>query len=71
MVFKHNNIIVVHRIVNVSTKNDLYYFNTKGDANDKQDNFEIKEKEIIGKVDYIIKFIGYPTVWINEMFRKE
>lgn len=71
VVFKHNNIIVVHRIVNVSTKNDLYYFNTKGDANDKQDNFEIKEKEIIGKVDYVIKYIGYPTIWINEMFRKE
>ena len=71
LVFRHNDIIVVHRVVNITTRNDHYYFNTKGDANEKQDSFKIEEKEIIGKVDYIVKYIGYPTIYINEMFRKE
>ncbi len=71
LVFRHNNIIVVHRIVNKGNYNDRYYFNTKGDANDKQDNFNIEEKDVIGKVDYIVKYIGYPTIWMSEMFRKE
>lgn len=71
LVFRHDNIIVVHRVVNIGNYNDSYYFNTKGDANDKQDNFNIEEKDMIGKVDYIVKYIGYPTIWMNEMFRKE
>ena len=71
MVFKHNNIIVVHRIVDISEKNDEYYFKTKGDANDNEDNFKVEEKDVIGKADFIVKYIGYPTIWVNEMFRKE
>ena len=70
LVFKHGNIVVVHRVVNVNHGKE-YSFNTKGDANNKRDNFVVKEKEVIGKVDYIVKYIGFPTIWINEMFRRE
>ncbi len=70
LVFKHKNIIVVHRVVNIKNHNNKYYFNTKGDANDNEDKFDIEEKDVIGKVDYVVKYIGYPTIFINEMFRK-
>ena len=34
------------------------------------DSYEIYQDEIIGRVIYNIKYIGYPTIWINENFSK-
>lgn len=64
--FKHNGVIVVHRIykkVKLDGKN-MYY--TKGDANNKIDDFLTEEEAIIGKVDTKVSLIGYPTVWFNK-----
>lgn len=70
LVFDHENIIVTHRIVDIKKKKDTYYFTTKGDANDKPDSFVSTNENVIGKVDYAIKYIGYPTVLINELFER-
>ena len=39
-------------------------------ANALIDEFITSEDEVIGKVDYVIKYIGFPTLWANELFRK-
>ncbi len=70
LVFKHKDIVVVHRVVNINQSKG-YSFNTKGDANNKKDNFIVSEKDVIGKVDFIVKYVGFPTIWINEMLRRE
>ena len=66
IVFKYQNIIIVHRLVKIIKENNEYYFYTKGDNNENIDNFVIKENMIIGKVKIQIPFIGIPTVLINE-----
>ncbi|MBQ6477616.1 MAG: signal peptidase I [Bacilli bacterium] len=63
--FKQNNIIIVHRIVKIIKydKSNLYY--TKGDANNKMDDFITEKDMIVGKVKIKLPLIGYPTVWFN------
>ena len=71
LVFVKDNKIITHRVIKKWTNNGTYYFNTKGDNNDSKDAFDIESKEILGKVVFKIKYIGYPTVLINEFFGKE
>ena len=63
--YKKNNIIVVHRIEKKLLFGNSYLYYTKGDANHHIDDFVIEEDMIVGKVDYKIPYIGYPTIWIN------
>ena len=64
--FKHESVIVVHRIVKqLEFKNHILYY-TKGDANNNIDDFIVEDDVIIGKVTNKIPYAGYPTVWFNE-----
>ncbi len=71
LAFQTSNVVVTHRIVKIWHQGDAYYFTTKGDNNNTEDIIRPREENVLGKVDYIIKYIGYPTVLINEYFRKE
>jgi len=66
LAYEYNNVLVVHRIVNIIYDNGEYYFYTKGDSNNNKDNYVIKEEMIKGIVKYRIPYIGLPTVWINQ-----
>ena len=70
LVYKHDDKTIVHRIVAISKINNKYIFRTKGDHNESSDNYDISEKDVIGKVDVKISYIGYPVVWINKLFAK-
>lgn len=65
--YKKGNIVVVHRLIKKIEVEGKYYFYTKGDANDTEDNYEITEDMFIGIVNIKIPFIGYPTVWVNSL----
>lgn len=67
LAYKHGNTIIVHRIVKRIKLEGHYYFYTKGDNNDSVDNYDIDEKDVIGTVDIRIPYIGYPTVWLNNL----
>ncbi len=67
MAFHYNSILVTHRVVEKSEKDGHYSFKTKGDANNAIDAFVVSDKDVVGKVDYIVKYIGYPTVWTKEL----
>ncbi len=67
LAFKYNDVIVVHRIINIVNENNKYYFYSKGDANNNADNFVISEDMVIGVVNYKVPYIGLPTVWLNEL----
>ncbi len=71
LVFQKNNIVVTHRIVKKWNQDGQYYFTTKGDNNNTEDNFKTKETEALGKVRFAFKYIGYPTVLFSEYFGKE
>ena len=65
--YRYNNIIVVHRLNKKIYTGSEYYFYTKGDANNALDNYKITKDMIIGIVRVKIPYIGYPTVWLNEL----
>ena len=71
LAFRKNNIVITHRIVKIWKQNDRYYFTTKGDNNNSVDSFKTSEDLVLGRVVSIYKYIGYPTVLINEFFGKE
>ena len=67
LAFKYDKVTIVHRVVNVVKNNNKYFFYTKGDANNHEDNFIIEEDMVIGVVPVKIPWIGIPTVWLNEL----
>ncbi len=71
LAFQTSNVVVTHRIVKIWHQGDNYYFTTKGDNNNTEDIFRPREDNVLGRVDYVIKYIGLPTVLINDYFRKE
>lgn len=66
LVYKHNDVTIVHRIVKAFSENGNYYFITKGDNNNNNDNFTISQDMVIGKAVLRIPYVGTPTVWLNE-----
>ena len=61
---------VIHRVVNETVINGSYYYTTKGDANPFSLPFEynIPYSHVVGKVNYVIPYIGYPrylAYWLS------
>ncbi len=65
--YKKDKIIVVHRLYNIIKVDGEYFFYTKGDNNDFVDNYKITEDMVIGTVNIKVPYIGYPTVWLNNL----
>lgn len=68
LVFQHNDIFYIHRIVEIVYKNKEYMIYTKGDNNTDNDNFVTSQNDVIGVVKKSVKYIGYPTLWVTELF---
>ncbi len=68
VVFDYKGTIIVHRIVNKVSGQNVYY-ETKGDANNGLDDWKLSEKDIKGKCLFTIKYIGLPTVALSEFLR--
>ena len=65
--YHYENRIIAHRIEKIAEIDGNKYFYTKGDANEDIDNYVVRQNMIMGTIDTYIPFIGYPTVWINEL----
>ena len=70
LVYNHDGKIIVHRLVKIKKMNDQILYITKGDNNLTKDSYFIKQKEVIGKVSFTIRYIGMPTVALNERMNK-
>ena len=69
LIFKHEGIVVTHRVVRTRKNGNSRQFITRGDHNENEDPFVVEESQVVGRVLIINKFIGFPTVWLNELFR--
>lgn len=67
LVFKESDKVVVHRVIEVIKENNTYQFKTKGDHNDTEDNWVVDKKDVIGLATLKIPYVGYPTIWLNEL----
>ncbi len=56
---------VIHRIIEKTQRNGKFYFVTKGDNNNSPDNKEVREDQLIGKIIFKIKYLGYPAIWLH------
>lgn len=69
IVFKKENKIIVHRIYNIIETGNEKFIKTKGDNNKTPDNYLVELSDVIGTTDKVIKYIGYPTVWLSEAIK--
>jgi signal peptidase I len=69
LIHKHDKKTVIHRIVKVTYHDKHYYFQTKGDHNNANDNYLIEEKEVVGKYLFKVPYIGYPSVWLSNVIK--
>lgn len=67
--YKKENIVICHRIIDVIESGDSIYYETKGDNNPSADQLLVETEDIVGIVNYSIRFIGYPTVLLNEILK--
>lgn len=56
---------VVHRVIQKKQEDGIFYFKTKGDNNNTADNGIVTEKQLVGKMIFKIKYLGYPAIWLN------
>lgn len=70
LVFSSGGRTITHRVVEIIEKGNTLYFRTKGDNNNSIDIDLVSSNDVFGKVKYIVKYVGYPTVIIQEIFNK-
>lgn len=68
IVFIDGDIRVVHRVVEQRDLGDEIRYYTKGDANIQEDDGYRVRNDVVGQVKFRIPYIGYLTLWINDMF---
>lgn len=65
-----NNTKIVHRVIEVTQVNGETRYTTKGDINDNPDDGYITKNNIIGTSIFKVKYVGFPTIWIRDIFSK-
>lgn len=71
VVFRHNGKYITHRVINkYLSDEDIFVYQTKGDNNVDMDNFQVTTDEVVGVVKMKINYIGFPSLWIQELFIK-
>lgn len=70
LVYNHDKKILVHRVVEILNLNGNINFVTKGDNNNSKDAWIIKEEEVLGISRFKIRYIGIPTVALNDLLNK-
>ena len=68
IIFKNINVDTVHRIVSIENINGVYRYYTKGDANQENDDGYRTKEDIKGIIRLKIPYIGYPTLWVRDIF---
>lgn len=68
IIFNKDGMQVVHRVIDIRLVNGEYRYYTKGDYNQEADDGHVIKSQIVGVVKFKIKYIGYPTLWVREIF---
>ena len=70
IIYKKNNSMVVHRVVDIQIINGIARYYTKGDANEDNDLGFITDTDIVGIVSGKLPIVGYPTLWFRSLFKR-
>lgn len=69
ILFDYNGIQTIHRVVEIKRSDGEIRYFTKGDNNSELDEGYITNEKIIGLIRLKVKYIGYPTIWVREIFK--
>lgn len=69
IVYKGDNNLIIHRLVDIEKKGKKNYYHTKGDSNNTEDDVDIRYEDIKGKVIFRIPYIAYPSIYFKELIR--
>ncbi len=71
IVFKMSGRIYCHRVVKINESNGQTLLVTKGDREGQSvDNWTITKEELVGKVNFKLKYIGLPSVWLRDAIER-
>jgi signal peptidase len=70
IVYSIDGVRVAHRVVDIIDDNGDLSFQTKGDNNLSVDSKLVETNQIIGIYTASIKYIGYPSVWLYDLFNE-
>ena len=65
---KDGNAKIIHRVVEIENINGQNRYYTKGDANAEQDFGYVTAENIVGVVQFKVSYIGYPSLWLRDLF---
>jgi len=63
--FKNGDVTVTHRVVNIFNKDNIVYYETKGDANNTKDSHLVEAKSITGREIIVIPYVGRAIVFMQ------
>jgi len=69
LVFDKGETRTIHRLVRLEYVNGQKRYYTKGDANESEDEGYILDGDIVGFAHFKIAYIGYPTLWVRDIFK--
>ena len=67
IVFNNDDTKIIHRIIDKKTVGGKLIYHTQGDANQTKDEGYRVYEDIYGQVKLRIPYIGYFTLWINDL----
>lgn len=70
LAYNHNKKMIVHRVVKSMIVENKFYFITKGDSNKSNDAYVVSEEQVVGITSFRIKYLGMPTVALNELLNE-
>lgn len=71
IIFDYNDTQTIHRVIDVKEVNGETRYYTKGDANKTADKDYRTKDDIQGLVKLKVQYIGYPTLWVRDLFNKK
>jgi signal peptidase len=71
IVFKRGNEIIAHRVEEIVEQRSGTYYRTKGDNADSADDYLVDPGNVLGRVEVVNYYVGYPTILLNEAFGRE
>ena len=69
LVFRYKKKIISHRVYSIIKREDGTYYKTKGDNDAQVDDNIVKKNDVIGITVLRIKYLGIPSVKLQELFR--
>jgi signal peptidase len=69
LAFRHDGRVITHRLIETQHDASGVKIQTKGDNNNANDAWSVRESDIVGVVRWKIPLIGWPTVWLDWTFK--